>query len=184
MSSLRGIEHQLDRAAKQFLSRGIATMKSGTVRTTRRRCADRVSVALGLSLIFAWIIVTAVAAVEPLLLTRIEFGPALTTMSNDFAQGSFAGSRECGWPLKSHKYTFSASWTTPPGTTATARSVNSATGGYIVGWEDRMASWPIVIPYRPVWPGFILNLLLAASVIFVPAILIALRPIGRARLGH
>lgn len=159
-------------------------MQTGTKRVTRWRFARRVLVALGLSLAFAWIIVTGIATVEPMVRTQFEFGPELTAMSSDFRQGSFAGSRESGWPLRSHTYTFSASWTTPPASSASVKSVDSASGGFIIGWEDRMASWPIVIPYRPVWSGFILNLLLAASLIFVPAILIALRPIGRARLGH
>jgi hypothetical protein len=159
-------------------------MQTGTKRVTRWRFARRVLVALGLSLAFAWIIVTAIATGEPMMRTQPEFGPGLISMSNDFQQGSFAGSRACGWPFRSHKYSFGASWTTPSGSSASVTSVDYASGGYIVGWEDTMATWPIVIPYRPLWPGFALNLLLAAMVIFVPALLIARRPIGRARLGH
>lgn len=154
-------------------------MQTGTRQVTQRRFARRALVALGLSLMFAWIMVTGIATVEPTMRTQPEFGPGLISMSNGFRQGTFAGSRECGWPFRSHKYSYGASWTTPPGSSASVNSVDFASGGYIVGWQDKMASWPIVIPYRPLWPGFVVNLLLARAIIFAPALFLALRPFRR-----
>lgn len=125
----------------------------------------RVAIAVFFSFFAAWILTTAIATIQA-----------------SEGSGRLPLGGQVGWPLETHRYFLRISdfRITSAGT---LRASEITTFGAIDTRLRTKSGWPIVIPVRPVFPGFVIANLVVAAVFIPPFFYVAMKPYRRANRG-